>query len=146
MCDTDVTRHVQVAIVTCGCRPAGHQQLTSRYTLQELFGPLSMRALEDDQYCRQTAGYLPEASVAFIDEVFKANSSILNTLLTIMNERLFDNGSKRLPIPLMCLVSFPDLRIHCKLMALQLAFEEHIVAWHITQSLQEGRQLPITSR
>ena len=64
-----------------------------------------MRALEQDQYCRQTAGYLPEASVAFIDEVFKANSSILNTLLTIMNERLFDNGSTRTKVPLMCLVS-----------------------------------------
>ena len=36
---------------------------------QELFGPLSLRALEQDQYVRQTAGYLPEASVAFIDEV-----------------------------------------------------------------------------
>ncbi len=73
--------------------------------LQELFGPLSMRALERDQYCRQTAGYLPEASVAFIDEVFKANSSILNTLLTVMNERLFDNGSSRTKVPLKCLVS-----------------------------------------
>ena len=64
-----------------------------------------MRALEEDQYCRKTAGYLPEASVAFVDEIFKANSSILNTLLTILNERLFDNGSVRSKIPLVCLVS-----------------------------------------
>ena len=71
---------------------------------QELFGPLSMRALEEDQYVRQTDGYLPDAAVAFIDEIFKANSAILNTLLTILNERLFDNGSQRSRVPLLCLV------------------------------------------
>jgi len=53
---------------------------------------------------RQTEGYLPAASVAFIDEVFKANSAILNTLLTILNERLFDNGADRVRVPLICLV------------------------------------------
>lgn len=75
--------------------------------MQELFGPLSMRALEEDKYIRQIDGYLPSAKVAFIDEVFKANSAILNTLLTILNERLFDNGSKRIEVPLICLVSSP---------------------------------------
>jgi hypothetical protein len=72
--------------------------------VQELFGPLSMRALEDDKYVRQIDGYLPDATVAFIDEIFKANSAILNTLLTILNERLFDNGSDRIRVPLACLV------------------------------------------
>lgn len=63
-----------------------------------------MRALEDDQYIRQIEGYLPDANVAFIDEIFKANSAILNTLLTVLNERLFDNGSERIRVPLVCLV------------------------------------------
>lgn len=71
---------------------------------QELFGPLSMRALEDDRYVRQTDGYLPKANVAFVDEIFKANSAILNTLLTVLNERLFDNGTDRERVPLLCLV------------------------------------------
>ncbi len=73
--------------------------------MQELFGPLSMRALEDDRYVRQTEGYLPKANVAFVDEIFKANSAILNTLLTVLNERLFDNGTDREQVPLLCLVS-----------------------------------------
>ena len=75
--------------------------------MQELFGPLSMRALEEDKYVRQIEGYLPYAKVAFIDEIFKANSAILNTLLTILNERLFDNGSTRIKVPLICLVRDP---------------------------------------
>ncbi|KAK9841968.1 hypothetical protein WJX81_001717 [Elliptochloris bilobata] len=81
------------------------ERLLTRFSVpEELFGPLSMRALEDDRYVRQTDGYLPAASVAFIDEVFKANSAILNTLLTILNERLFDNGADRVRVPLVCLV------------------------------------------
>lgn len=43
--------------------------------------------------------------MAFIDEVFKANSAILNTLLTILNERLFDNGRERVPVPLVTMVA-----------------------------------------
>ena len=78
---------------------------------QELFGPLSMRALEDDRYVRQTDGYLPKANVAFVDEIFKANSAILNTLLTVLNERLFDNGTIRETVPLLCLVRL--WHIHC---------------------------------
>ena len=61
--------------------------------------------LENDEYTRKTDGYLPTAEVAFIDEIFKANSAILNALLTLLNERLFDNGNQRLEVPLLCLVS-----------------------------------------
>ncbi len=48
--------------------------------------------------------YLPTADVAFIDEIFKANSSVLNALLTLLNERAFDNGAGRVRVPLLCLV------------------------------------------
>ena len=81
------------------------ERLLTRFSVpEELFGPLSMRGLENDQYVRQTDGYLPTATVAFVDEVFKANSAILNSLLTILNERLFDNGNERVEVPLLCLV------------------------------------------
>jgi MoxR-like ATPase len=81
------------------------ERLLTRFSVpEELFGPLSMRGLENDLYVRQTEGYLPTATVAFVDEVFKANSAILNSLLTILNERLFDNGAERVKVPLLCLV------------------------------------------
>jgi MoxR-like ATPase len=81
------------------------ERLLTRFSVpEELFGPLSLKALEADRYERLTEGYLPTASVAFLDEVFKANSAILNALLTLLNERQFDNGQGRLSAPLISLV------------------------------------------
>lgn len=81
------------------------ERLLTRFTVpEELFGPLSISALEQDRYERHTEGYLPQATIAFIDEVFKANSAILNALLTLLNEREFDNGSERLRCPLISVI------------------------------------------
>jgi MoxR-like ATPase len=67
--------------------------LTKFSTPEELFGPPSFKAIENDQYRRVTSGKLSDESTntAFIDEIFKANSSILNSMLTILNERIFYN-------------------------------------------------------
>jgi MoxR-like ATPase len=81
------------------------ERLLTRFSVpEELFGPLSIKALEEDRYERLTSRYLPTATVAFIDEIFKANSAILNSLLTLLNEREFDNGVKRDKTPLSCVV------------------------------------------
>jgi MoxR-like ATPase len=77
--------------------------LTKFSTPEELFGPISLKALEQDRYQRVTAGKLPEAEFAFVDEVFKANSAILNSLLTAMNERLFHNDGAPTQMPLVAL-------------------------------------------
>jgi MoxR-like ATPase len=81
------------------------QWLLTRFTTpEELFGAVSLAALERDEYRRVTAGKLPEAHIAFLDEVFKANSSILNAILTLLNERRFHNGREVLTVPLITLV------------------------------------------
>ena len=80
------------------------ERLLTRFsTPEELFGPLSLSALEQDQYKRITAGTLVEAHIGFVDEVFKANSAILNSLLTLINERLFHEAGQVLPAPLLSL-------------------------------------------
>ena len=82
------------------------ERLLTKFTNpEELFGPLSLTALERDEYVRNVQGYLPAVSIAFLDEIFKANSAILNSLLTILNERKFDNGNCRLDVPLKALVA-----------------------------------------
>ncbi|NOY27171.1 MAG: AAA domain-containing protein, partial [Oligoflexia bacterium] len=81
------------------------ERLLTRFTVpEELFGPLSIKGLEEDRYERLMESYLPTASIAFLDEIFKANSAILNALLTLLNEREFDNGANRVQTPLVAVV------------------------------------------
>src|SRR6201987_3305775 len=74
--------------------------LTKFSTPEEIFGAVSLKGLEQDDYRRVTDNKLPETHIAFLDEIFKANSSILNALLTVINERLFHNGRQRITVPL----------------------------------------------
>ncbi len=78
--------------------------LTKFTTPEEIFGAISLAGLERDEYRRVTTGKLAEAHVAFLDEVFKASSAILNALLTILNERRFHNAGRAEPVPLRTLV------------------------------------------
>lgn len=75
--------------------------LFTRFTTpEEVFGPPSLKALENDEYRRNTRHKLPESYFAFLDEAFKANSAILNSLLTILNERKFYNNGDNSDVPL----------------------------------------------
>lgn len=78
--------------------------LTKFTTPEEIFGPISLAGLEKDEVRRVTAGKLPEAHVAFLDEVFKSSSAILNSLLTILNERRFHDAGEARAVPLRTLV------------------------------------------
>lgn len=70
----------------------------------ELFGPFTLEAIKTGDYRRDTTGMLPEAHVAFIDEIFNGSGAILNNLLTILNERRFRNGRGVMDCPLSCAI------------------------------------------
>lgn len=67
---------------------------------EQVLGPVSLAALERDEFQRITTGKLPEAHLGFLDEIFKANSTVLNALLKIINERRFDNNGHSVDVPL----------------------------------------------
>ena len=81
-------------------------------TPDEICGPISLKKLGHDKYIRLTNGYLPRANIAFLDEIWKSGPAILNTLLTIINEKIYHNGNKVEKVPLIALVAasneFPE--------------------------------------
>ncbi|MEQ2529057.1 AAA family ATPase [Bacillaceae bacterium CLA-AA-H227] len=81
------------------------QWLLGRFTTpEELFGPVSLAELEKGVYKRNTDHKLPVSHLSFLDEIFKANSAILNALLTLINERLFYNNGVPIKTPLLSVV------------------------------------------
>jgi len=77
------------------------EYLLTRFTEpNELFGPVDIKEFREGRYTRRTENTLPEAEIVFLDEIFKSNSAILNSLLHIINERKFTNGPEVRPVPL----------------------------------------------
>ena len=78
--------------------------LLTRFTEpNEIFGPVDIQAFRSGSYRRRLEGMLPEAEVVFLDEIFKANSAILNSLLTLLNSRRFMHGNETVRVPLISL-------------------------------------------
>lgn len=81
------------------------QWLLTRFsTPEEVFGPLSLKDLEKGMYKRNTVSKMPEANLVFLDEIFKANSAILNSLLTLINERIFYNDGTPVKVPIISVI------------------------------------------
>ena len=104
--------------------------LLTRFTEpNELFGPFDIRRLREGDLVTNTEGMLPEANLVFLDELLNANSAILNSLLTVLNERVFRRGKETIALPLLTTVGasnhLPEddalqalydrflLRVHC---------------------------------
>lgn len=113
------------------------ERLLTRFTVpEELFGPLSIKGLEEDRYERLTEKYLPTASIAFLDEIFKANSAILNSLLTLLNEREFDNGTRRDKTPLIAVIGASNELPESE--ELDALFDRFLLRVHVGSVSKEG--------
>jgi len=124
------------------------QWLLTRFsTPEEIFGAVSLKGLEQDDYRRVTSHKLPEAHIAFLDEIFKANSSILNAILALINERIFHNGKEIVPVPLLTLFGASnELPEDDELMALYDRFLLRFVVKYIQEDFRFLRMLETPSR
>lgn len=79
--------------------------LTPTSDPSEIFGPVAVSKLLADEYTRDVDGYLPSCHIAFLDELFRGSSAILNSLLTLLNERTFNNGKDTIATPIQSIIS-----------------------------------------
>jgi MoxR-like ATPase len=128
----------------------GFHYLLTRFTEpSEIFGPLDLEKFQSGAFHIRTQGMLPEAQVVFLDEVFQGSSAILNSLLTLVNERVFHNGNERQRVPLITLVgasnNLPDdpwLRAFADRFALRLMVD-HVPEDRLDDLLATGWQLEL---
>jgi MoxR-like ATPase len=102
----------------------------------EIFGPIDLVRLREGTVATVTAGMLPEAEFAFLDELFNANSAILNNLLTVLNERVYRRGAATHALPLLSLFSASNHLPEDE--ALRALFDRFLVRCHVDSLKREA--------
>ena len=93
------------ALSQCIADGNNFEYLLTRFTEpSEIFGPFDIRKLKEGELITNTEGMMPEASLVFLDEIFNANSAILNSLLMALNERIFRRGRETRLLPALMFV------------------------------------------
>jgi MoxR-like ATPase len=119
----------------------------------EIFGPFDIRKLKEGELLTNTEGMLPEASMIFLDEIFNANSAILNSLLTALNEKIFRRGKELKKLPALMFVGasnvLPEdetlnalldrflIRVKCDYVDTDLLESVLIAGWKLENNIQE---------
>jgi MoxR-like ATPase len=102
----------------------------------EIFGPVDIARLREGVVATVTAGMLPEAEFAFLDELFNANSAILNNLLTVLNERVYRRGAETHRLPLLSLFSASNHLPEDD--AVKALFDRFLIRCHVDNLRREG--------
>ncbi|MGI4823646.1 MAG: AAA family ATPase [Janthinobacterium lividum] len=130
------------------------EYLLTRFTEpNELFGPFDIRQLREGNLVTNTEGMLPEAHLIFLDELLNANSAILNSLLTVLNERVFRRGRETRALPALLIVGasnhLPEdealqalfdrflVRVHCDYVAPDALAEVLEAGWNLERRAHE---------
>jgi MoxR-like ATPase len=116
----------------------------------ELYGPVDIKAFREGQYLRRSEAMLPQAEIVFLDEIFQANSAILNSLLTILNERRFFTGKEAIKVPLCSLFAATNHVPNDEVLQavfdrfLVRAFSQNLDSYHFRGLIEHGIQAELT--
>ncbi len=102
----------------------------------ELFGAIDLLKLREGTVATVTQGMLPEAEFVFLDELFNANSAILNNLLTVLNERVYRRGAELHRLPLLSLFSASNQLSEDE--SLQALFDRFLIRCHVDNLKREA--------
>lgn len=128
------------------------EYLLTRFTEpNEIFGPFDIRKLKEGELFTNTDGMMPEASMVFLDEIFNANSAILNSLLMALNEKIFKRGKETKNLPALMFVGASNVLPEDE--ALNALFDRFLVRINVDyvhpdllqQVLLAGRKLENTT-
>lgn len=141
-----------------GCIKDGKnfEYLLTRFTEpNEIFGPFDIRKLKEGELATNTEGMMPEASMVFLDEIFNANSAILNSLLTALNERIFRRGKETKKLPALMFVGasnvLPEdealnalldrflIRVRCDYVDTDLLEEVLLAGWNLENKISASK-------